>query len=165
MAENPTEKARRPSTFSDKVGRTSPAINSNIRSSLSNKLRQIQKPHSPPPTRRQVAVDPRKATTKHTLSTQLASSNPLSSNAWYGKRRMMGQFGHTLCCLTAAAALCCCCLCCCRRLTHPPPPPPPPHNATYRWWAKHPVTRMLTCVAVLIINLYVYLGDPASFSR
>jgi len=32
------------------------------------------------------------------------------------------------------------------------------------WWVKHPVIRVLTCVAVLIINLYVYLGDPASFS-
>jgi hypothetical protein len=32
------------------------------------------------------------------------------------------------------------------------------------WYLKHPAVRMVTCCCVLLINLYVYLGDPASFS-
>jgi len=33
------------------------------------------------------------------------------------------------------------------------------------WYIKHPIMRMVTTVFVMIVNLYVYLGDPASFSK
>jgi len=33
------------------------------------------------------------------------------------------------------------------------------------WWCfKHPITRVVTCTFTLFTNLYVYYGDPASFS-
>ena len=34
------------------------------------------------------------------------------------------------------------------------------------WWCfKHPITRLATCTFTLFTNLYVYYGDPASFSQ
>ena len=40
-----------------------------------------------------------------------------------------------------------------------------PLTSNFWWYIKHPINRMITCAFVLLMNLYVYLGDPASFSR
>mmetsp|Transcript_39597 Transcript_39597/g.88589 ORF Transcript_39597/g.88589 Transcript_39597/m.88589 type:complete len:444 (+) Transcript_39597:71-1402(+) len=39
-----------------------------------------------------------------------------------------------------------------------------PLSSNVWWFIKHPVVRMLTVIMVLFANIYVYLGDPASFS-
>ena len=40
-----------------------------------------------------------------------------------------------------------------------------PVTSSFWWCFKHPITRIFTCVFVLLTNFYVYLGDPASFSQ
>jgi len=40
-----------------------------------------------------------------------------------------------------------------------------PLHSRFWWCFKHPVTRLATCLFNLLCNLYVYFGDPASFSN
>lgn len=40
-----------------------------------------------------------------------------------------------------------------------------PVNSYFWWGFKHPITRLFTSVLVMFLNLYVWLGDPASYSN
>ena len=41
-----------------------------------------------------------------------------------------------------------------------------PEKGGFFWWFfKHPITRVSTCMFVTVTNLYVYWGDPGSFSN
>jgi len=39
-----------------------------------------------------------------------------------------------------------------------------PLSSTAWWLAKHPITRLASCVFVTFANLFVYYGDPATYS-